>query len=171
MRIGNICPGTAAQAALIVTGSARATGAVSVAAMIAARNVLRIGSAPCFSCRHDRLTRGGLSIAASANRRWTIAMMAGTIRRHRVAQEVVVDAPELTIVVPTFNEHDNIVPLLGRLDAVLAGIAWEAIFVDDDTPDGTAQALREAARRDRRVRCIQRIGRRGLAGACIEGIL
>jgi dolichol-phosphate mannosyltransferase len=82
-----------------------------------------------------------------------------------------VDAPELTIVVPTFNEHDNIVPLLDRLNTVLAGIAWEAIFVDDDSPDGTAEAVREAARRDTRVRCIQRIGRRGLAGACIEGIL
>ena len=80
-------------------------------------------------------------------------------------------APELTIVVPTFNERDNVIPLLERLDAVLAGIAWEAIFVDDDSPDGTAEAVRDVARRDTRVRCIQRIGRRGLAGACIEGIL
>jgi len=96
---------------------------------------------------------------------------AGTIRGHRVAQEVVVDAPELTVVVPTFNEHDNIVPLLDRLNTVLAGIAWEVIFVDDDSPDGTAEAVREASRRDSRVRCIQRMGRRGLAGACIEGIL
>jgi dolichol-phosphate mannosyltransferase len=102
---------------------------------------------------------------------WTIAATAGTIRRARVAEEVLVDVPELTIVVPTFNEHANIVPLLERLNAVLAGIAWEAIFVDDDSPDGTADAVREAARRDVRVRCIQRIGRRGLAGACIEGIL
>src|ERR1700722_3297002 len=81
------------------------------------------------------------------------------------------DVPELTIVVPTFNEHGNIVPLLERLDTVLAGIAWEAIFVDDDSPDGTAEAVRDVARRDPRIRCIQRIGRRGLAGACIEGIL
>jgi dolichol-phosphate mannosyltransferase len=88
-----------------------------------------------------------------------------------VADEVVVDAPELTVVVPTFNERDNIVPLLDRLKAVLAGIAWEVIFVDDDSPDGTADAVRSAAMHDTRVRCIQRIGRRGLAGACIEGIL
>jgi dolichol-phosphate mannosyltransferase len=105
------------------------------------------------------------------DRGWTIAIPAGTIRRSRVANEVAVDVPELTVVVPTFNEHDNIVPLLGRLDAVLAGIAWEVIFVDDDSPDGTAEAVRGAARHDTRVRCIQRIGRRGLAGACIEGIL
>ena len=81
------------------------------------------------------------------------------------------DAPELTVVVPTFNEHDNIVPLLDRLGVVLAGVAWEVIFVDDDSSDGTADAVRSVARRDTRVRCIQRIGRRGLAGACIEGML
>jgi dolichol-phosphate mannosyltransferase len=80
-------------------------------------------------------------------------------------------APELTVVVPTFKERDNVAPLLQRLDQVLAGIAWEAIFVDDDSPDGTAQVVREISRDDRRIRCIQRIGRRGLAGACIEGIL
>jgi dolichol-phosphate mannosyltransferase len=96
---------------------------------------------------------------------------AGTIRRHRDANEVFVDVPELTIVVPAFNERDNVVPLLDRLNTVLAGIAWEVIYVDDDSPDGTAEAVRAAARRDTRVRCIQRIGRRGLAGACIEGIL
>jgi dolichol-phosphate mannosyltransferase len=86
-------------------------------------------------------------------------------------KEVAVDLPELTIVVPTFNEHDNVVPLIERLDTALAGVAWEAIFVDDDSPDGTAALVREVARRDPRVRCIQRIGRRGLAGACIEGML
>jgi dolichol-phosphate mannosyltransferase len=96
---------------------------------------------------------------------------AGTIRRACDTNEVLVDVPELTIVVPAFNERDNIVPLLDRLDTVLAGVAWEVIYVDDDSPDGTAHAVREASRRDPRVRCIQRIGRRGLAGACIEGIL
>src|SRR5579875_1387848 len=80
-------------------------------------------------------------------------------------------SPELTVVVPTFNERDNVVPLLDRLTAALTGIGWEAIFVDDDSPDGTAETVRDVARRDSRVRCIQRIGRRGLAGACIEGIL
>ena len=79
--------------------------------------------------------------------------------------------PELTVVVPTFNEHDNVVPLIDLLSAALTGLAWEVIFVDDDSPDGTAAAVRDAAQRDPHVRCIQRIGRRGLAGACIEGIL
>ncbi len=84
---------------------------------------------------------------------------------------ILLDAPDLTVVVPTFNERENVPLLIERLSNVLAGIAWEAIFVDDDSPDGTAAAVREASRRDPRVRCLQRIGRRGLSTACIEGIL
>ena len=61
--------------------------------------------------------------------------------------------------------------LVRRLDASLAGIAWEAIFVDDNSPDGTAAAVKDIAARDPRVRCLRRVGRRGLAGACIEGML
>jgi len=78
---------------------------------------------------------------------------------------------ELTIVAPTFEERDNIAPFVARLDAALSGIAWEVVFVDDDSPDGTADAVRAIARSDRRVRVIQRLGRRGLSGACVEGIL
>src|SRR5690348_4897003 len=77
----------------------------------------------------------------------------------------------LSVVVPTFNERDNVTELYRKLEAALAGIAWEVIFVDDDSPDGTWQAVRDLARHDGRVRCIRRIGRRGLSGACIEGIL
>ncbi len=78
---------------------------------------------------------------------------------------------ELTVVVPTFNERSNLVEFLRRLDETLAGIAWECVFVDDDSPDGTADLAREIARGDPRVRCLQRIGRRGLSSACIEGML
>jgi dolichol-phosphate mannosyltransferase len=78
---------------------------------------------------------------------------------------------ELAVVIPTLNERDNVPVVVQRLNRVLAGIAWEAIFVDDDSPDGTADAVREAARRQGNIRCIQRLGRRGLASACIEGIL
>jgi len=79
--------------------------------------------------------------------------------------------PELCVVVPTFNERDNIDILIERLDRVLQGIDWEVVFVDDDSPDGTAQHVRALAERDRRTRCIRRIGRRGLSSACIEGML
>jgi dolichol-phosphate mannosyltransferase len=79
--------------------------------------------------------------------------------------------PELSVVVPTFNERDNVTVLYRRLEATLAGIAWEVVFVDDNSPDGTWEVVRGLARKDSRVRCIRRIGRRGLSGACIEGIL
>lgn len=77
----------------------------------------------------------------------------------------------LSIVVPTFNEVDNVHDLLERLDAVLGPSGWEVIFVDDDSPDGTAAAVRDIARGNPRVRCLQRVGRRGLSSACIEGML
>ncbi|BCP55954.1 dolichol monophosphate mannose synthase [Kaistia sp. 32K] len=80
-------------------------------------------------------------------------------------------APQLTVVIPTFNEVDNIDPLLARLRETLGALRWEAIFVDDNSPDGTARALRDRGRLDPRIRCIRRVGRRGLAGACIEGML
>ena len=79
--------------------------------------------------------------------------------------------PELSIIVPSFNERGNVAELVRRLDAALTGIAWEAIYVDDNSPDGTAAAVKAIAAADPRVRCLRRVGRRGLAGACIEGML
>jgi len=95
---------------------------------------------------------------------------------HRVEKLASVDAegssgPELSIVIPTFNERDNIVPTIERLRMALRGIAWEVIFVDDDSMDGTLDVVRDLSLRDRRVRGIRRVNRRGLAGACVEGIL
>ncbi|HUO53923.1 MAG TPA: glycosyltransferase family 2 protein [Rhodoblastus sp.] len=80
-------------------------------------------------------------------------------------------AAELTLVVPTFNEKGNLRELLRRVDAVLHGVEWEMIVVDDDSPDGTATLAKEIARQDTRLRCLRRVNRRGLAGACIEGML
>ena len=79
--------------------------------------------------------------------------------------------PQVSVVVPTFNERDNVTVLYRRLDATLKDIPWEVVFVDDNSPDGTWEVVRGLARQDSRVRCIRRIGRRGLSGACIEGIL
>ena len=78
---------------------------------------------------------------------------------------------ELSVIVPAFNERGNVAELLDRLRASLTGVDWEVIYVDDDSPDGTADAVRAFAHVDRRVRCIQRVGRRGLSSAVIEGVL
>jgi dolichol-phosphate mannosyltransferase len=77
----------------------------------------------------------------------------------------------LTIVVPTYNESANIRLLAKRLDQVLGETGWEMVIVDDDSPDGTHAVAKSMARRDPRIRCLRRIGRRGLSGACIEGML
>lgn len=80
-------------------------------------------------------------------------------------------ALQLSVVIPVLNEADNVAPLLAALEAALHGLAWEAMFVDDDSRDGTADRVRAVALRDPRVRLVQRIGRRGLASAVVEGVL
>lgn len=79
--------------------------------------------------------------------------------------------PELSVIVPTFNEAPNVALVVRELASALNGFDWEVIFVDDDSPDGTADAVRDIGQHDGRVRCLRRIGRRGLAGASIEGML
>lgn len=81
------------------------------------------------------------------------------------------NALDLAVVVPTYRERENIAELIRRLERALCGLRWELTFVDDDSPDETAEVVREWVRRDRRVRLVHRIGRRGLSSACIEGIL
>ena len=79
-------------------------------------------------------------------------------------------APVLSVIVPTFNERDNIAPLVEKLEAALAGITFEVIVVDDNSPDGTAELAKVIAAEKPHVRCIHRVGRRGLSSACIEGM-
>lgn len=78
---------------------------------------------------------------------------------------------ELTIVSPTFNEAENVANFVAVVDAALPDIRWEIIFVDDNSPDGTSDRVREIAQRDWRVRIVHRYGRRGLSSACVEGIM
>jgi len=79
-------------------------------------------------------------------------------------------APQLAVVVPSYNERENVPLLYEKVTAALAGIPFEFIVVDDNSPDGTAQVVKDMARRYPNVRCLHRIGRRGLSSACIEGI-
>ncbi len=87
------------------------------------------------------------------------------------ASQLATSVLELGVVIPTFKEAPNVAPLLAKLEAALAGVVWQAIFVDDDSPDGTAAAVKAIAATDPRVMCLHRIGRRGLAGAVIEGAM
>ena len=75
----------------------------------------------------------------------------------------------LAIILPTLNERDNLAPLVDRIEAALGNKGWEVLVIDDNSSDGTAEEARRIARSDQRVRVIQRIGRRGLSSAAIEG--
>jgi dolichol-phosphate mannosyltransferase len=90
---------------------------------------------------------------------------------HVSAQDSTSPSLRLSLVVPTFNESQTVPELVRRLKTVLGATGWEVIVVDDDSPDGTATVARGMAVRDPRVRCLQRVGRRGLSSACIEGML
>ncbi len=77
---------------------------------------------------------------------------------------------QLAVILPTLNERANLKPLIARLEAALASITWEVVIVDDNSPDGTSDEARALSLSDPRIRVIQRIGRRGLASAAIEGM-
>jgi len=78
--------------------------------------------------------------------------------------------PSYAVIIPTLNEARNVTTLVGRLEEVLAPLDWEAVFVDDGSTDGTVEELRALALCNPRVRFLRRIGRRGLASACIDGL-
>ena len=80
-------------------------------------------------------------------------------------------APLLSVVVPCYNEVDNVEELTHRLTETLQGIPWEVIFVDDDSPDKTSKKIADLASQNPKVRLVHRIGRRGLSSACVEGML
>ncbi len=79
--------------------------------------------------------------------------------------------PEISIVIGVYNEAPNIAPLLGQIAAAFEGVDWEVIYVDDASPDSTADVVRAIAQTDNRVRLLRRMGERGLASACVKGWL
>jgi len=79
-------------------------------------------------------------------------------------------SPQLSVIVPTFNERDNVASLFELITRAMGDVPFEFIVVDDNSPDGTAAVVKDMARRHPNVRCIHRIGRRGLSSAVIEGV-
>lgn len=78
---------------------------------------------------------------------------------------------DLAVIVPTFDEVENVEEITERISTALGPLHHEIIFVDDHSPDGTADAVRHLALTRSHVRCLERIGRRGLSSAVIEGIM
>ena len=93
------------------------------------------------------------------------------LKEPEIFAEVGFQPPLVSIIIPTLNERDNVHEIVSRLGKALAGQAWEVVFVDDDSGDGTLEVLHDLSRSDPRVRFLHRIGRRGLASAVTEGIL
>lgn len=79
--------------------------------------------------------------------------------------------PILSLVIPTYNEKANLRPLCEAVASSLDDIPYEMIFVDDDSPDGTWKEASLLAGQGFPVRCLRRVGRRGLSSAVIEGVL
>ncbi|GBQ29590.1 dolichol-phosphate mannosyltransferase [Acetobacter estunensis NRIC 0472] len=94
-----------------------------------------------------------------------------TVRTPVQASVTRIGTPDITVVVPCYREAANVRPLVEALTQALTGRDWEVVFVDDNSPDGTIEVVRQLAQTNWRVRGISRIGRRGLSTAVIEGAL
>ena len=77
----------------------------------------------------------------------------------------------ISIVIPTFNEVDNIIPLLKNLINLVNDFEYEIVVVDDDSPDGTSEKVEKFIKGKKRIKLITRIGRSGLSSAIKEGLI
>ena len=97
-------------------------------------------------------------------------MSNGPIEEARVELQTSFRPPQIAVIVPSYNERDNIELLYEKVALALGDTPWEMIVVDDNSPDGTADVVNELSRVYANIRCVRRFGRRGLASACIEGM-
>ena len=77
----------------------------------------------------------------------------------------------ISIIIPTFNEVNNILPLINKLIKIIKHFEYEIIVVDDDSPDGTSEEVNQYMQKNQNIKLITRIGRSGLASAIKEGLL
>lgn len=120
-----------------------------------------------YACR--TFTDGGVVMSATDVLPNGKGLLTGERGAAAISRPSLPAAIALSVIVPTYNERDNVAAIVGKLDCVLQFLPWEVIFVDDASPDDTAHVVREIARVDRRVRLISRHNRRGLSSAVIEG--
>ena len=85
-------------------------------------------------------------------------------------RRITLNKPSLSIVIPTYNERENISQILEKVRKSLRGVRYEIVFVDDNSPDGTSDEVKVFMQKSPYIHLIHRIGRRGLSGAIIEGI-
>ncbi len=79
-------------------------------------------------------------------------------------------AIEVSLIIPTYNERDNVATLVGEIRAALAAESWEALFVDDST-DGTDAVIARLGVAEPRIRLLHRLENRGgLSGAVVDGL-
>jgi dolichol-phosphate mannosyltransferase len=76
---------------------------------------------------------------------------------------------KLSIISPTFNESENVGPLVAELEKHLKGSDYEILISDDDSPDFTWARVEEIGRHNPRVRVLRRISNRGLGPSVVDG--
>jgi glycosyltransferase involved in cell wall biosynthesis len=80
-------------------------------------------------------------------------------------------APEITLVIPALNERDNIAPLVAEIVSALDGkLAFEVVFVDDGSTDGTPEEIARVMREEPRVRALAHDRRCGKSAALLTGV-
>ncbi len=75
----------------------------------------------------------------------------------------------LSIVVPTYNEKGNVLPLAEGIAKAFSDVEYEIVFVDDNSPDGTAGAIRSLPDFGKKIKLVPRAGKLGLASAVRDG--
>ncbi|MQP76224.1 glycosyltransferase [Stenotrophomonas sp. MYb238] len=79
--------------------------------------------------------------------------------------------PALSVVVPVFNERDNVAPLVGEITAALRGrVAFEIVYVDDDSKDDTLQVLQSLKAANPELRVLHHVGQSGQSTAVRTGV-
>ena len=76
----------------------------------------------------------------------------------------------VSVIIPTFNEAENILKVINEVEDSLQGHDYEIIVVDDNSPDGTSDLVKKYSKRNSKVSCIKRTWKKGLSSAVVEGV-